>query len=82
MQISTELLKPVSVFPACWRRGYQYAMSGKIQEVVAGFIAFSVGINKCKNIVGVVRYHGCVLWRAHTITINNEDLAEHILEHN
>ena len=57
-------------------------MFGFIQEVVVGFIAFNVGIDKCKNIVGVVRYRWCLLWRAHTITINDEGLAEHVLEHN
>ena len=57
-------------------------MFGIIQEVRVGFTAFNVGIDKCKNIVGVVRYRWYVLWRVHTITINDEGLAEHILEHN
>ena len=56
-------------------------MFGMIQEVVVRFIVFYVCIDKCKNIVGVVRYRRCVLWRAHTITIDDEGLAVHILEH-
>ena len=57
-------------------------MFGMIQEVVVRFIVFNVCIDKCKSIVGVVRYRRCVLGRAHTITINDEGHAVHILEHN
>jgi hypothetical protein len=57
-------------------------MFGMIQEIVIRFIAFNVGIDKCKNIVDVARYRWRVLWRAHAISINNEDLAGHILKYN
>ena len=50
------------------------------KEIFIRSIDFIVGIDKCKNVVGVVRYPWChTLWED-GIT-NNEDIAEHILKH-
>ena len=40
---------------------------------------YIVGIDECKNVVGVVRYPRCAQ-RAHGIT-NSEDHAVHVLKH-
>ncbi len=54
-------------------------MFGITQEIGFRFIAFNVGIDKCKDFV--VRYRPCVLWCVYAGIINNEDLAVHVLKH-